>query len=104
MQQDRFISLAGPPGNEDSLWREAGYREALRAHDSPFDPSLVGIGIFDDVDGHASVEAWRQQGLDFDAIFAGDDEAASGLILALRWAGKRVSGQPATLIVLPRSW
>ena len=73
-----------------SLWREAGYREALRAHDIPFDPSLVGVGMFDDVDGQAAVEAWLQQGLDFDAIFAGDDEAASGSILALRRAGKRV--------------
>ena len=86
----RIAYLAGPPGNEDSLWREAGYREALRAHDIPFDPSLVGVGMFDDVDGRAAVEAWLQQGLDFDAIFAGDDEAASGSILALRRAGKRV--------------
>ena len=86
----RIAYLAGPPGNEDSLWREAGYREALRAHDIPFDPSLVGVGMFDDVDGQAAVEAWLQQGLDFDAIFAGDDEAASGSILALRRAGKRV--------------
>ncbi len=86
----RIAYLAGPPGNEDSLWREAGYREALRAHDIPFDSSLVGIGMFDDVGGQAAVEAWLQQGLDFDAIFAGDDEAASGSILALRRAGKRV--------------
>lgn len=86
----RIAYLAGPPGNEDSLWREAGYREALRVHDIPFDPSLVGVGMFDDVDGQAAVEAWLQQGLDFDAIFAGDDEAASGSILALRRAGKRV--------------
>jgi len=86
----RIAYLAGPPGNEDSLWRETGYREALRAHDISFDPKLVGVGMFDDVDGQAAVEAWLQQGLDFDAIFAGDDEAASGSILALRRAGKRV--------------
>jgi DNA-binding LacI/PurR family transcriptional regulator len=86
----RIVYLRGPEGNEDSLWREAGYREALAAHDIPFDPLLVGLGMFDDVDGQRAVETMLRQGLDFDAIFAGDDEAASGSILALRRAGKRV--------------
>lgn len=86
----RIVYLQGPAGNEDSLWRETGYREALRAHDIPFDQALVGVGMFDDVDGQRAVEILLQQGLDFDAIFAGDDEAASGSILALRRAGRRV--------------
>ncbi len=86
----RIAFLAGPPGNEDSCWREAGYREALRNHGIPDDPALHGVGNFDDVTAQAAVEQWLRQGVQFDAIFAGDDEAATGCILALSQAGKRV--------------
>jgi DNA-binding LacI/PurR family transcriptional regulator len=86
----RIAFLAGPSGNEDSFWREAGYVDALRQHTIPLDPALRGVGQFDEDGGRAAVQAWLQQGLDFDAIFAGDDETASGAILALREAGVRV--------------
>lgn len=86
----RIAFLSGPSGNEDSRWREAGYRQALQSHDIPEDPALRGVGNFDDVRAQAQVEQWLRQGLHFDAIFAGDDEAAMGSILALNQAGKRV--------------
>lgn len=86
----RIAFLAGPPDNEDSYWREAGYEEALRRHDIPVDPALRGVGQFDEEVGREAVGAWLEQGLVFDAIFAGDDETASGAILALRQAGVRV--------------
>ncbi|MEZ4767973.1 MAG: LacI family DNA-binding transcriptional regulator [Caldilineales bacterium] len=86
----RIAYLAGPDGNEDSYWRELGYREALAEHGIAFDPDMVGCGEFDDVRARAVVEEWLHRGLRFDAIFAGDDEAASGCIMALRQAGKQV--------------
>lgn len=86
----RIAFLRGPEGHEDSYWRELGYREALEAHGIPFDPSLVARGGFDEEEAQAPVERWLAEGLDIDAIFAGDDEAASGVIIALRRAGKRV--------------
>ena len=43
----RIAFLAGPPGNEDSYWREQGYRQALAAHDLPVDRDLIGPGLFD---------------------------------------------------------
>lgn len=86
----RIAFLAGPSGNEDSFWREAGYADALRQHGIPLDPALRGVGQFDEEIGREAVRAWLQQGLEFDAIFAGDDETASGAILALREAGVRV--------------
>lgn len=85
----RIAFLAGPSGNEDSCWREAGYREALRAHGIADDPTLHGLGNFDNETAQATVQQWLAQGLQFDAIFAGDDEAALGAILALNRAGKR---------------
>jgi DNA-binding LacI/PurR family transcriptional regulator len=93
----RIAFLAGPPGNEDSDWREAGYMEALRRHHIPVDPDLRGVGHFNEVGGREAVQAWMRQGLEFDAIFAGDDETASGAIMALREAGVRVPGDVAVV-------
>jgi DNA-binding LacI/PurR family transcriptional regulator len=86
----RIAFLAGPADNEDSYWREAGYRDALRAHGIEDDPALHGVGAFDDKQGQAATERLLRQGVPFDAVFAGDDEAAMGCIQALTQAGVRV--------------
>ncbi|MEA3337878.1 MAG: LacI family DNA-binding transcriptional regulator [Chloroflexota bacterium] len=86
----RIAFIAGPAGNEDSYWREMGYREALNAHGLPFDPALAGIGDFEGLQARQVVEEWLMQGIEIDAIFAGDDEMATGAMFAMRGAGKRV--------------
>ena len=86
----RIAFLAGPEGNEDSYWREMGYREALEAHGISFDPALIATGGFNDKIAETTVRQWLKDGLEFDAIFAGDDAAAIGTITALRRAGKRI--------------
>jgi DNA-binding LacI/PurR family transcriptional regulator len=82
--------LQGPAGNEESAQREAGYRAALAAHRIAVNPELVGAGNFTEMDARRTVEAWLRRGLAFDAIFTGDDDAATGAIMALRAAGRRV--------------
>jgi len=86
----RIAFLRGPEGNEDSLLREQGYREALAGHGIPFDPALIGDGEFYAGPARATVDRWLAEGLEFDAIFAGDDGSASGALAALAQAGKRV--------------
>ena len=86
----RIAFLRGPEGNEDSYWREQGYREALEAQGIAFDGDLVGEGGFSARMAQDTVQSWLLEGLDFDAVFAGDDEAAMGVMLALRRAGRRV--------------
>jgi DNA-binding LacI/PurR family transcriptional regulator len=86
----RIGFLAGPADNEDSYWRERGYREALEAHGLPFAPDLCGVGAFDEDLAEAAVETWLRQGVALDAIFGGDDEGATGAMHALRRAGQRV--------------
>ena len=93
----RIAFLRGPEGNEDSEWRERGYREALEKNGIPFDADLVGMGGFDADIARETVESWLIDGLDFDAIFAGDDEAAMGVMAALRHAGKKVPDEVAVL-------
>jgi DNA-binding LacI/PurR family transcriptional regulator len=86
----RIVYLRGPEGHEDTHWREIGYREALQNHSIDFDSSLIGVGNFHDHDAQDSIAAMMVKGVEFDAVFAGDDEAASGVLRALRWAGIRV--------------
>ena len=86
----RIAFLRGPEGHEDSYWRETGYREALEAHDIPFEPCLVAPGEFNRDAAAASVKDLLAAGIEMDAIFSGDDEAAVGVLDALQKAGKRV--------------
>jgi LacI family transcriptional regulator len=86
----RIAFLAGPPDNEDSHWREQGYRASLEVHGIPFDPALVAAGEFQEQPAREAVARWLEQGLDFDAIFAADDDSAGGALAALTQAGKRV--------------
>ena len=89
----RIVYLRGPEEHEDSQWREIGYRQALKEARIPFDPALVGAGNFESRDAQDAIEAMLMDGVEFDAVFAGDDEAASGVLRALRFAGLRVPDQ-----------
>jgi DNA-binding LacI/PurR family transcriptional regulator len=91
----RIVFLKGPTDHEDSSWRERGYREALEAHNIKFDPRLIGPGKFDEEEGFATVQQMLSEGIKFDAIFAGDDDAAIGAIRALNMAGRRVPQEVA---------
>lgn len=86
----RIAFLRGPVGNEDSQLREQGYRESLAAHGIPFRASLIGDGEFYEGPARTTVARWLAEGLEFDAIFAGDDGSASGALAALTQAGRRV--------------
>jgi DNA-binding LacI/PurR family transcriptional regulator len=86
----RILYLNGPDDNEDAGWRERGYRLALEKHGLPFDPALLAPGNFSSRRAEQTVREALANGLDFDAIFSGDDLAAVGAMSALREAGKRV--------------
>ncbi len=93
----RIAFLRGPEGNEDSEWRERGYRHSLEKHGIPFDPDMVATGGYDERTAHTAVGQWLIDGLDMDAIFAGDDDAATGVMAALQAAGKRVPEEIAVV-------
>ncbi|MFQ5420557.1 MAG: LacI family DNA-binding transcriptional regulator [Anaerolineae bacterium] len=86
----RIAFLAGPDGNEDSYWRELGYRETLAVHGIPFRPELIACGGFSAEMAETAVAQWLADGVNPDAIFAADDNSAQGAIFALQQAGKRV--------------
>ena len=86
----RIAFLAGPKGNEDSLWRELGYRESLAAHGLLVDPDLIRLGGFSEEIAQYTVERWLAEGFKADAIFAADDDSAYGALRTLQQAGIRV--------------
>jgi LacI family transcriptional regulator len=86
----RIAFLRGPAGHEDSKWRERGYRESLEAHGIPFDEALIASGGFDETEAASAVSQWLLDGLELDAIFAGDDDAALGVFITLQRAGRRI--------------
>lgn len=86
----RIAFFRGPDGNEDSFWREAAYRETLEARGLPVDAALILDAGFTEQGGEAAANRLLASGIDFDAIFAGDDEAAAGALMALRKSARHV--------------
>lgn len=86
----RIVFLRGPSAHEDSAWRERGYREALATNGIQFDLRLVLEGRFNEEVALHAMRGLIGTGQEFDAVFSGDDDSASGVLLALREAGRRV--------------
>ena len=88
----RIILMRGPVHQEDSYWRETGYKSALDANGIPFDENLVLHGDFERDVAYKSLNEFLGNGkrIAFDAVFAGDDDAAVGVISSLTEHGYRV--------------
>ena len=83
----RIACVRGPVGVHDAEARLAGYRSALAACGIAFDPALVVPGDFRAEVATASVRGLIARKEPFDAVFAGDDASAMGVLAALTEAG-----------------
>jgi DNA-binding LacI/PurR family transcriptional regulator len=81
----RILFMRGPLHQEDSNRREAGYKSALAANRIPFDENLVLNGEFERDIAYQVLDDFLSNGkrVAFDAVFAGDDDAAIGVLQAL---------------------
>lgn len=86
----RILMVAGPVGLTTSDQRVAGYRTALAAYGQRFDPMLVSHGPWDREGGYRRMRKLLESGLEYSAVFAGNDGVAAGAMQALREAGKRI--------------
>jgi DNA-binding LacI/PurR family transcriptional regulator len=87
----RILFMQGPQNQEDSDLRESGYRVSLAAHGFPIDESLILRGEFEHAVAYKILRERLSKGdAKFDAVFAGDDDAAVGVLVALKEAGIRV--------------
>lgn len=87
-----IMLLRGPVNQEDSYWRETGYKSALMANGIPFDERLVLNGDFERNTAYQALNKFiaTENQVPFDAIFTGDDDAAIGVLKALRENNYRV--------------
>ena len=90
--RNRILFLRGPLHQEDSSWREIGYKSALDANGIPFDGNLVIDGEFERDASYMAMNEFLDDGghADFDAVFTGDDDAAIGVLRSLRDHGIKV--------------
>jgi LacI family transcriptional regulator len=88
----RIIFIRGAEQQEDSYWREVGYKEALAAHNIPFDEALTIQGSFERAIAYRAMKEFLADPgrPEFDAVFSGDDDAAVGVLEALKEAGLRI--------------
>ncbi|HNJ14352.1 MAG TPA: LacI family DNA-binding transcriptional regulator [Anaerolineales bacterium] len=93
----RIVYMRGPEGHEDSQWRERGYCEALEKHNIPFVPELVVMGGFEEDLAFASIQKMIQDGIEFDAVFAGDDDTAIGVYRALKVSNRLIPDHVAVV-------
>jgi len=91
----RIVFLRGPEGHEDSEWRERGYRQSLDLHNIPYDEALIHVGGFEEDQAFAAIQKLLADGIEFDAVFAGDDDASIGVYRALKQAGRLIPQQVA---------
>ena len=87
-----IMLLRGPIFQEDSYWRETGYRSALEANGIPLDERLILNGDFERNTAYKVMYEFiaTEKQVPFDAVFAGDDDAAIGVLKALHENGYRV--------------
>jgi LacI family transcriptional regulator len=81
---------AGVSISTDSHDRERGYHDALGAAGVPVDPALIVAGNYHEDSGSASTEALLAGRIEFSAMFAANDQMASGASVALHRHGLRV--------------
>lgn len=90
----RILFMRGPADQEDSHWREMGYRASLEAHGLPIDERMMLRGEFNRQVAQKTLGEYISKGnRDFDCVFTGDDDAAIGVLAALKEAGIRVPEQ-----------
>jgi DNA-binding LacI/PurR family transcriptional regulator len=95
----RILFLRGPLHQEDSYRREVGYKSALAANNIPFDENLILNGEFERDIAYEALDHFLGNGrrVAFDAVFAGDDDAAIGVLKALHKHGFRIPEDVAVI-------
>ncbi|MES2581562.1 MAG: LacI family DNA-binding transcriptional regulator [Pseudomonadota bacterium] len=86
----RIALITGDPLHPDSNERLRGYRAGLEKAGIAYDPALVVVGDYTESSGLRAVEKLTAERQSFTAIFAANDQMASGAVLGLHRKGVRV--------------
>jgi LacI family transcriptional regulator len=88
----RLVHIAGPEGNIDADERASTFRDACAAR--AVDHEIV-RGDFEEQSGAEAIDQLLDGGHKFDAVFAANDNMATGSLLALRSRGLAVPAEVA---------
>jgi len=86
----KIIYIAGPMNTQTAKDRLEGYKIALEEKDVKYYSSHVKIGEYRSHWGEIATNEFLDEGIEFDAIFCGNDLIAIGAIKALKNAGIRI--------------
>jgi len=97
--KQRILFLRGPIHQEDSVSRETGYKYALEENGIPYNENLILNGEFERDISFNVMNEFLDNGhrVDFDAVFAGDDDAAIGVLRSLQKHGINVPSDVAVV-------
>jgi LacI family transcriptional regulator len=86
----KIVHLGGSEAHKDSVARLTGIAQALAKYDLELSGIIVRHGTFTEEHGHEAVCRLIAEGIDFTAIFAGDDDIAAGAMMALKGLGRDI--------------
>jgi len=86
----KIACIAGPLGNGEALSRLDGFRAALSENGITHQDNQVVVSDFTVEGGYEAIGQLLEQGTEFSAIYACNDQMAAGAMKALKDAGKRI--------------
>ncbi|KUJ43670.1 HTH-type transcriptional repressor CytR [Streptomyces sp. MBT84] len=92
-----IATITGPLDMDVARARLDGYREALQTAGITVDEELIAVGDFTEEGGRAAMRELLRRRPHLDAVFAASDVTASGAVLELRAAGRRVPDDVAVI-------
>ncbi|WP_431964280.1 LacI family DNA-binding transcriptional regulator [Actinacidiphila sp. bgisy160] len=92
-----IATITGPLDMDVAQARLDGYREALQTAGITVDEGLIATGDFTEEGGQAAMRELLERRGHLDAVFAASDVTASGAMLALRAAGRRIPDDVAVI-------
>ena len=96
-QLTRVAHITGPLNHRSAADKLEGYRAALGKHNVPFSQELVVEGDYSQESGRRACIQLLEQGVEFQGIFAANDEMALGALEALQERGLEVPSDVALI-------
>ncbi|MGN1031382.1 MAG: LacI family DNA-binding transcriptional regulator [Butyricicoccaceae bacterium] len=93
----RIAHIVGSEKNKFTDDRLAGYRQALEDAGIAFDPELLAYGDYTPFSGYTAMRQLLMKGVEFSALFAGNDQMAIGAIKAAKAQGRDIPGEIAVV-------
>lgn len=86
----KIAFIKGPANSDIALDRFNAYKSTLEKHGLPFDERFVCSGDFSPISGYSETKRLLLNGVEFDGMFASNDQMAIGAIKSIKEHGLKV--------------